>query len=232
MSSLDSRNFVATATDIAAIAKAYSNALDSSHATRGTYLRALVATTQHALGAKPRLRASSDDKPTLDKEGIRTQMGALDSVHESFYEVVLANVEGNAEERNRKSGFARSAVSTVRAYIRSGFDITALAAARVTKAALASVSVSIRKPRQVSVSVLRKRADNALSTLSKIGDAVAKADKAAAIEVLEAIVQKLSGRLDSLGKLQPTTDAKRAVREGRPVKTKVGTFHQVRATAH
>lgn len=226
MSSLDSRNFVATPADIAAIAKAYSEALDSSANTRGTYLRALIATTQHELGAKPRVRSSAEDSPTLDKAAVEIQLAALEQVNANFYEIVLDNVSGSPEERNRRSGFARSAVSTVRAYVRAGFDITLLAAARVTKAALAA-AVPTRKPRQVSVTVLRNRADRTLATLYKIGDALAKADKGQAVEVLEAAMSKLASRLAALGVSRPVTDAKRAVRERVPLKTRAGTFYPV-----
>lgn len=233
MSTLDSRNYVATPADIVAIAKAYSEAVDVGGQNRANYLRALVGTTQSELGAKPRLRASSEAEPTLDKEAVRVQMAALDAVHERFYEIVLHAVSGNAEERNRRSNFARSAVSTCRAYVRAGFDITALAAARITKAALAAM-VPVRKPRPVGAAVLRRRADKALATLSKIGEALGKVDKGQAVEVLEAAIERLSGRLASLGKAGPVTDAKRALRERRPLKTGVGTFHPIgkAASAH
>jgi hypothetical protein len=229
--SLESKNYVATAADIAALAKAYSAALEASGNVRGHYLRALVATTQAELGAKPRQRTSADETPTLDAEAVKTQLAALEAVHEKFYAVVLDNVEGNAEERNRRSGFARSAVSTVRAYVRSGRDITLLAASRVTKAALAQ-AVPTKRARVVSVTVLRRRADKTLAVLYKIGEQLSKADKALAVGVLEEALSKLGGMLSRLGVGRPVTDARRAIRERVPLKTKAGTFYPADRAAH
>lgn len=229
--SLESKNYVATPADIAALARAYSEALTASGNVRGHYLRALVATTQDALGVKPRLRTTATDKPTLDANGIKAQLDALEEVHGRFYQVVLDTMDGkNAEERNRKSGFARSAMSTVRAYVRAGFDITLLAAARITKAALAAV-VPTKRARAVSLGVLRRQADRALTTLYKIGDALSKADKAQAVEVLESAMAKLGSKLASLGGTA-VTDAKRAQRERVPLKTGAGTFYPVGRAAH
>jgi hypothetical protein len=229
--SLESKNYVATSADIAAIARAYSEALDASTNVRGHYFRALVATTQSELGAKPRQR-SSEPEATLDADGISAQLSALETVHERFYATVLETVSGNAEERNRRSGFARSAVSTVRAYVRAGFDITLVAAARITKAAMAAVLPPTKRPRVASPPVLQRRADRALAMVYKIGDQLGKADKALAVEVLEGAIAKLAGKLAALGVAKPVTDAKRAVRERVPLKTRAGTFYPVGGAAH
>ena len=229
--SLESKNYVATPADIAALAQAYARALEASGSVRGHYLRALVATTQAELGAKPRQRASGEDKPSLDEAGIKLQLQSLETVHERFYAVVLDNVDGNAEERNRRSGFARSAVSTVRAYIRAGHDITLLAAARVTKVQLAQAAPP-RRARVVSVPVLQRRADKALTLVYKIGEQLGKADKAMAVEVLESAMSKLGAMLSKLGAVRPVRDAKRAVRERVPLRTSAGTFYPVDRAAH
>lgn len=145
--SLESKHYIATPADIATLTRAYSEAIDASSNVRGHYFRALIATTQAELGSKPRQR-SAEASPTLEAEGIRTQLAAVDAVHERFYAVVLDTVNGNADERNRRSNFARSAVSTVRAYVRAGFDITLVAAARATKAALAALIPTTRRARE------------------------------------------------------------------------------------
>lgn len=224
--SLESKNYIATPADIAAMAKAYGAALDTGGAVRAHYLRALVATTQYELGAKPRQRTAGDIEPTLDRDTVQKHLTALETVHEKFYAVVLENINGNADERNRRSNFARSAVSTVRAFVRTGRDITLLAAARLTKAALAVEAVRRRRP--PSLDVLRKRATRVMDALSTIGDQLIKADRAMAVEVLEAAIAKLSARLASVAG-KPTTDAKRAVREHLPLKTRAGTFYPAAA---
>lgn len=229
--SLESKQYIATPADIAALARAYSEALEASGSVRGHYLRALVATTQAELGSKPRLRTTGVDKATLDENAVKTQLTALEEVHGRFYQIVLDNVTGNADERNRKSGFARSAMSTVRAYVRAGYDLTQLAAARITKAALAS-AVPIKRARVTSVAVLQRRADRTLATLYKIGDQLGKADKALAVEVLEAALAKLGAKLASLGGGTAVKDAKRAIRERVPLKTSTGTFYPVGRAAH
>jgi hypothetical protein len=229
--SLEAKNYVATPADIAALAKAYSEALEASGKVRGHYLKALIATTQHALGVKPRMRSGNEDKPSLEADAIRVQLSALEETHAKFYEVVLDNVSGNPEERNRKSGFARSAVSTVRAYVRAGFDITLVSAVRVTKAALAA-AVPTKRARIASVAVLQRRADKMLAGLYKIGDQLGKADRAVAIEVLEAALSKIGAKLTQLGGSAAVTDAKRAVRERVPLKTRAGTFYPAARAAH
>jgi hypothetical protein len=145
---------------------------------------------------------------------------------------VLDTVSGNAQERNRRSGFARSAVSTVRAYIRAGFDITLVAAARATKAALAALVPATKRARTASPAVLQRRADKALAVVYKIGDQLVKADKAMAVEVLEVAIAKLASKLAGLGIAKPVTDAKRAIRERVPLKTRAGTFFPVDRAAH
>lgn len=229
--SLESKHYIATPADIAALARAYGEALTVSVNVRGHYLRALVATTQAELGSKPRLRTSGEESPSLDAEAVKTQLAALEAVHSRFYEIVLDNIDGNADERNRRSGFARSAMSTVRGYIRAGFDITLVAAARITKAALAE-SVPTRRVRVASVTVLRRRADKTLAVLYKIGEQLSKADKALAVGVLEEALSKLGGMLSRLGVGKPVTDARRAIRERVPLKTRAGTFYPADRAAH
>lgn len=224
MQSLDARFYVATPADIASIAKAYSQAMDTGQSTRGTYLRALVATTQAELGVKPRLRTT--ESPVTDKAVQAKQLEALELVHARFYEVVLNNVDGNAEERNRRSGFARSAVSTVRAYIRAANDITSLSAMRVTKAALAE-AVPTKKPRPASLPVLRNRVDTALSNLTRLSDTLAKVDKTAAIEVLNGILSTLANKLSSYGGAKPVADVQKAIADRVPFRTPVGVFYPV-----
>jgi hypothetical protein len=216
MSSLDSRHYVATPADIASIAKAYSSAISAGQGARGAYLRALIATTQHELGAKPRLRTSHGDP--LNKESIAAQLKALETVHARFYEVVLDNVEGTADERNSRSNFARSAVSTVRAYVRAGNDLTLLAAARASKSALAAASPAPKRSKVVSVPVLRNRADKAVQALATLGDTLAKVDKAQAVEVLEQALSKITARLMAYGVAKPIKNAKDAIEQGVPFK--------------
>jgi len=86
---------------------------------QGTYLRTLAAAVQVELGGVPargRIKAVS----------VEEAVAALNACNQRFYALVLAALDANgtidALERNSRSGFARSAASTLRAAFRAGLS--------------------------------------------------------------------------------------------------------------
>lgn len=140
--SLESRHYVATPEDVAAIARDVLTAQKQGSDGRATYMRALIATTQAELGLNPRLRSGEIGK--VKDEERDEQLAALEAVNERFYAIVVKiakdKIEGpdrGGRELNRRTTFARTSLSAVRRWVRAGNDITSLVAARVTKRMLA-----------------------------------------------------------------------------------------------
>lgn len=178
--SLESKHYVATPEDVAAIAREVLNAQKQGSEGRATYLRALVATTQAELGLNPRLRSGEIGK-VKDEERDR-QLAALETVHERFYAIVVRvakdKIEGpdrGGRELNRRTTFARTSLSAIRRWVRAGNDITSLVAGRVTKRVLATPS----RRKGVSVKVLgnqtRRYGDSLERTLATLAQADADA---------------------------------------------------------
>lgn len=201
MTTLEAKGYVATDADVQALATAVLTAAQESDSGRKSYLRTLVATTQHALGASPRVRSTKGAK--LDAEATQEQLTALAAVHDRFYAIVVEvaqeAVPKGAEERgvlvNRRTNFARTALSAVRRWVRAGNDLTGVAAKSVTKASLA---VSRRRVRRASTPVLTRRVTREARTLARMLRQLAGADRQAAIDALTSTVDRLSKQLTLL----------------------------------
>lgn len=195
--SLESRRYVATTQDIEGIVKQYEAAASGLLSARLSYLKCLIATTQHELGVEPRLRQAKQPKP-LDSDTIATHLAAFETVHGKFYAIVLRVLgdTGTAKERNARSNFARSSASTVRSYIKAGRDITLLAAARVTKEALRVESVAgagqAQKPSAKRAAVMLDRVTDYIAELGE-------ADKEQCIEALKGAMDRFAKLLVDLG---------------------------------
>lgn len=197
--SLESKHFVASPTDVEEITKAVLDAQLTGTGGRADYLKALIATTQHALGSPPKQRNAPSSKIVAETR-VRHLL-ALEETHKIFYGSVdkaareILGLGRNAKELNRRTNFARSAMSTVRAWIRVGNDITGLAAARVTKSSLAVIA---KKQKVTSPKVLtnrvRKYQNRFLQNVIKLSET----DKDAARETLETIMAKLQATLDTM----------------------------------
>lgn len=155
----------------------------------GTYLRALIVGAQAKIGTK---------------RGKRGALAALNDVATAYYAAVLRGVttpdiaitdglgsdesQRRVHERNRRATFARSAKSTIVAWVREGGDLKALDADTVTKTELrVSVAASRTKP---GVAVERAQA--------AILKAVAHESPEAARTRLEAVMEALQAALDDL----------------------------------
>lgn len=184
MSSLESKNYVATPEDVARITRDVLEAHKLRTGGVATYLSALIATTIAELGENPRQRtASATDK--LSAEETAEQLAALDKVHTRFYAVVVKTAREKIEgpDRgglilNRRTGFARSSMSTVRKWVRHGNDITSLVPGRTTKAMLYIKG----KRNGPSVKVLGNQTRRYSSRLEKTLSTLAQTDMEAARE--------------------------------------------------
>jgi hypothetical protein len=198
---LESKGFVATDSDVEALANAVLSAVEVTDNGRRSYLRTLVATTQKALGAEPRQRQGKPAK--LDAAAVTLQMEALDATHRRFYTIVLRvageNVPPNTKDRaleiNRRTNFARTAMSAIRRWVRAGNDLTALAAKSVSKASLA-VEGS-RKP--VVPKALKAKAERLAKGLLSSLMALADADRAAAVDEMQTLMGQLADQLSEMG---------------------------------
>lgn len=194
MTTLESRGYVATEDDIRHIAGDVLDALSSASGRRLDYLKSLVGTTIHELGAESRSRASNHSRK-LDDETRDQHLAVMEAVHLRFYRVVekvtLANLGGKKgdKELNKRTTYARSSASMLRSWIRVGNDITSLVPSKVTKA---SLDVPTGKKRALSPSRLTTRAErqgkDLLTTIKKL----TAADPEAARSEIDDLLEKLT----------------------------------------
>jgi hypothetical protein len=233
---LEKNQYVATAADIENLTKEQLTAVSTQVRGRTTYLRALIATTQDKLGVA--LRQRMQGQPTkLTPEGITAQLTALEEVHGGFYEAVLKAIDdtpladdekpktgrGSANAiKTRRATFARTAKSTVRSWIKAGHDIAAIAASKVTKAAI-TLKTGQRRRRAVSPKRLVSRVEKQSKVLIASLLELAETDKEAAVKEYQTVMNVMSDQLIRLG-MEATKDAGVAVAERRPLRIKKTIF--------
>lgn len=129
---------------IAQMANDYANALSTGATVRGEYLRILFAHSRQALTAK------------LDRADPKTAAAVLNTTHDRLYSIILTAVttvdvaplpdlpaeeqRRRTLERNRRSNFARTAKSTILAFVKSGGDMLQLRPEDVTKEQLRALT--------------------------------------------------------------------------------------------
>lgn len=201
---------------------AYIQANGTLDATKVTYLRTLVEASIKELGADVRTNNARKAKHISQEEQAR-QLAAVAAVHGRFYAIVNEVVDESLKgvpskdhtlERNRRTNFARTALYSVRLYIRAGKDLTVVAPARVTKSSLAvEARPAVRSPRRLKTRV--ERASKAFVTsLLELGEA----DAAAARAELDTLLGIMANQAAALG-AQPARDLKRAVAEHKPFRS-------------
>lgn len=127
-------------TDDASIARVVRSVMDASQTNemgKATYLRSIAAGLQVELGGKPVLLPVRGSR--RKRTDTSAALAALERVNKRFYEVVLTVVnelEADALARNARSGFARSAVSTLRRAIRLGLNPATIVIPDLTKSGL------------------------------------------------------------------------------------------------
>lgn len=205
MSPLESKHFIASPTDVAVITKAVLDARLRNTGSRADYFKALLATTQAALGVAPRQRQVTN--PTKIPEKVWSKhLAALEEQNKIFYDEVVKTTKEflgpnyDPDELQSSTGFARSSVSTLRTWIRAGNDITDLVAAKTKKSELGKAAKKQKRtsPRVLSNRV-RKHGDRFQAAIAKVGEAkLAEADAAAVRENLEAVKASIQQTLDKL----------------------------------
>jgi hypothetical protein len=219
MSTLESRNYVATDADIDTLADRMFTAQATAHSIPLAFLRATIATTIDALGAAQRARNGKPVK--LSEEDQAAQLEAFGKVYERFYARVLekakkdlpAAVANRAQVLNARTNWARTNALAVRNWIRAGNDIRTVAAARATRASLA-VTPRARPP---SPGRIKARVESRSKDLVEGLAELAAVDKDAAIEEIHNLMGQLAGQLEELG-VKPTKDSREAARELLPLR--------------
>lgn len=193
----------ATEAQVEQLAHAMYTAGSQARRADSTYFRVLLIACQAKLGG-PRGRGR---RPALDAQA---QLTVLEATHERFYAAVLrgvttedvAHADGldTAEkqrrmlERNRRSGFARSAVSTLRAFTEAGGDLRGLDAATASKSAVRAAL----KPEEPTDKVARQISRSEGALLRAIARQ-ARASPDAAAGTVERLMGELQKVLDDLG---------------------------------
>lgn len=226
MTNLEKRHYLASASEVERAVREMTAAQGHIDRTRGDYLKVIVANTQKAIGADVRLRTASEIG-TLSAEDTAAHLDALKKVHESYYAAVLKGLSDVPPKlRNRKSTFARSAKSMLFTWMRAGFDVRDLAAARVTKASLHIEKPAGAKRKKLPAAAFEKRAMRYMAALGVDLRSVENKERAATT-VMKAM-GKLSAYLAKLGIAgEVTRDQRRALREGTPLETPAGLFMPV-----
>lgn len=210
-------------TTVRNLTTAYIEALATNEATNVTYLRTLVEYSQRELGLEPRANNAKQRKQPIGDDARAQHLAAVAAVHARFYDIILEVVDASLTdvpskdrplERNRRTNFARTAVYSLRLFIRAGKDFTLVAPARVTKSALAvEVRPAIRSPRRMKNRV--ERASKAfVMALLELGEA----DRDTARAELDSLLGIMANQLAALG-AGPARDLKHAVSEHRPFKS-------------
>lgn len=218
-------HFVATEAQVEALAAQHWKDGDSLRATDGTYLKVLIAACQAKLGRPGRGR-----RPAAE-----SQLTVLDAVNGLLYAAVLRGVadssiavdpadspaaaRGKALERNRRSAFARTTASTVRAFVLGGGDLRGITLADVTKGALRAAVMPAEPPDKGGRQVSR-----AQSALIRAAIRLAKREPARARDLLEHAIEAMQFALDGIPtEDQPDMGATTTVAGVRHQRTRVGT---------
>jgi hypothetical protein len=220
MATLEAKGYIASDADIASLAKAIISGSMQSEGGRRDYLKVLLASTIDALGAKPRARQGRPAK--LDEPAVLKQSETLEATHTRFYAIILRETTAliphgkeRATDLNKRTAYARVAVSRLRAYAKSGADLTALVPARVTRETL---RVSQATPRAVSGGRLKARAERESKALMATFIGLADTDKPSAVSEIQLLMGQLAQQLVQLGVVTSTKDATQAAREHIPLK--------------
>lgn len=216
MTTLESRDFIATESDIQDLTKRRISASKQLDNSSETYLKVLVATTQAELGSSPRQRQVRGEVAADD---IPIQLAALEAVHTRFYAVVIATLQASLTGRNVKTQAQRKATKErtykhlVRSWIKAGHDVRTLAAAKVTKPMLERELPD--RPAAAQAKTLKRRALGVADRLVALAGEAAKTDRPSAVEALDAVMSLLGQQMASLAG-PATTKPDIAIRDGRP----------------
>lgn len=207
MTNFEAKRYVASDADIRDLATDSLKARSSLDKTRSTYLRVLIGTTQE------RLRAESVPAGA-------EQLRIAREVHRHFYGLVEETVmtkdikkEHRAHERQRRTGFARSASSTLNSWLKvEGHDLRKLPVAEVTKAFLAKQAAPRNPHTPTEDRTMAKVAKYVEGLIASVRPFASTAENAPrAREILEEAVRALTNELRTLkpvGSVSPLTQTR------------------------
>lgn len=166
---------------------------------QSTYLRALTAAVQVELGSEPRMAGG---RGRIKGVTIEAAMEAVAQAHGRFYAIVLTELDPNldARTRNGQSGFARSAVSTLRAAVKAGLNPLEIVLPALTKEWLRAWAKQHKTPDLFNVTDATRKARLLLRRLGEVVAAIPDKDKGQVmdfvhkeLEALDAVVQYSPG---------------------------------------
>lgn len=221
-------HWVATEHDVELLAhERYANAVIVA-SSDSTYLKVALVAAQAKLG-RPR-RAG---KPNAE-----AQLTVLNAIHEMFYPAVLRGVttpdiaiEADLDskeqrrrslERNSRSAFARSAMSTLTAFVKGGGDLRGLNPETVTKANLRAAVAPPEPEDRVARQIQRARGAllRAITRRARDNPEEAAQEVESLMEELQKVLNSLDGKSDT--EPDETTVVARP-RDTGPARTRVGT---------
>lgn len=217
-------HFLASDDQIPLLAARYASGLQAQDAVKGVYLKVLVAATIKA--AKPAKNKQSE------------VMTHLDTVHDSYYALVLKGVSTpdiaedesldqdartlRSLERNRRSNFARTAKNALGMYLKAGGDLFQLDPDTVTKRELLTFVTAMRS-KEAAPKTLQHKAELAVGRIEEMCRELADEDQDAAVITVQELMAKMTNLLAEFGR-ESTTKTLVAVKEHRPLRLREGTF--------
>ena len=156
---------------------------------QSTYLRTLVAGVQVELGGKP---VFGPVRGRVKVVTVDEALAAMSIVNGRFYGFVLEAVnaespDATARERNAKSGFARSAASTLRAAIRAGLNPLTVTLPSATKEGLRQWTAQHRPDKEKpTITDAARKAKALIKRLAEILEPMSGAEKATILEQVHA----------------------------------------------
>lgn len=225
---ISARNYLATNEQLVQLAQGALEADARIGNTNATYLRVLVANTQNALGMEPRMRAARKSTSYEQSE----QIGALTEVHSRMYAVILSAIttpdiadrpglrlqekKRRAKARNDRSNFARTAKSSLLAFIKVGGNVGDLVVATVSKPELRAYVIKRRSPADKDAARAAQVDRIVRATMARV-EAVKEEDEESARQ----IAQKLVLQLTEITCEKSTTSPSKSVKHRIPLRMEV-----------
>lgn len=212
---IERANFLASEADIESMAHQKQEGDEFATKTAGTYLRIMVALTAADIGGKTaclsRRRGRAAQSLTADE--VSAHMESLDRVSARCYAAVtravvspdIAKREGltaaeqtrRSLERNRRTNYARTALTALRMYVAAGRDVRDLTPVTVTKEALRDVAERFMPPpASIQAGRLARAASRNAKSLSAETTELATLDPAQAEHLLHTLMLELQATLD------------------------------------
>jgi len=203
------QRYRATEADVENLARDYLAAQSQSAAVGSTYLKVLAASAQQ------HVRDTTPIKPTTVEATTALYARGVAAVHKRFYPIILATMttpdiakapnlgpvekSRRATERNRRTNFARSAYSTLRAWVRAGHDLLTLNIEKMTKRLLIA-GLPPAKPSRLTTARLVSSGETATLRLTQFIKRLRMRDEVQAAQVVASALDEFNAVLGLRGK--------------------------------